>query len=234
MNLSFASRAGLATAALVAGLAAALPAHADLMIGRPDGMGPKTIHTFDDTETYDLSGPRVQIGGAYNVDLGVTALNGPLTFGATQGAWGLGSNGEWTSAKTFVGVDAAGDGSSIAALRFDFGGKVVKAIGARMNYLPDLLAGGVPIPMYIAAYAVDGTLLEDHYVPIVTRNKIDASNFYGILRDRPAIGSFVVAAPYAVVDDLKFTAPVPEPGTYAMLLAGLAAVGWVANRRRRG
>ena len=34
--------------------------------------------------------------------------------------------------------------------------------------------------------------------------------------------------------DLVMTTPVPEPGTYAMLLAGLAAVSFVARRRRNG
>ena len=29
-----------------------------------------------------------------------------------------------------------------------------------------------------------------------------------------------------------FLAPVPEPGTYALMLSGLALVGWVARRRR--
>jgi len=32
----------------------------------------------------------------------------------------------------------------------------------------------------------------------------------------------------------NITAPVPEPETYALLLAGLAAVGFVARRRRQG
>lgn len=32
----------------------------------------------------------------------------------------------------------------------------------------------------------------------------------------------------------SFTQPVPEPQTYAMLLAGLAVVGWRARSRRRG
>lgn len=31
---------------------------------------------------------------------------------------------------------------------------------------------------------------------------------------------------------LVFAAPIPEPGTYAMLMAGLAAVGFIARRRR--
>jgi hypothetical protein len=33
---------------------------------------------------------------------------------------------------------------------------------------------------------------------------------------------------------VNFTSPVPEPETYALFLAGLAAVGWTARRRRRG
>ena len=31
---------------------------------------------------------------------------------------------------------------------------------------------------------------------------------------------------------VNFTSPVPEPETYALFLAGLAAVGWTARRRR--
>ena len=30
------------------------------------------------------------------------------------------------------------------------------------------------------------------------------------------------------------TAPVPEPQTYALMLAGLAAVGWCTRRRKAG
>jgi hypothetical protein len=33
--------------------------------------------------------------------------------------------------------------------------------------------------------------------------------------------------------DVVFAAPVPEPSTYALMLAGLAAVGFMARRQRQ-
>ena len=37
-----------------------------------------------------------------------------------------------------------------------------------------------------------------------------------------------------VFDNRTFTAAVPEPGQYAMLLAGLGLMGGIARRRNRG
>jgi len=37
---------------------------------------------------------------------------------------------------------------------------------------------------------------------------------------------------YAGGEIRGFLAPIPEPGTYALMLAGLGAVGWAARRRR--
>lgn len=46
-------------------------------------------------------------------------------------------------------------------------------------------------------------------------------------------GSPVVIAPhYGVTTSVVATAPVPEPETYAMMLAGLGALGWMGRRRQ--
>ncbi|MDQ2779474.1 MAG: PEP-CTERM sorting domain-containing protein [Pseudomonadota bacterium] len=45
-----------------------------------------------------------------------------------------------------------------------------------------------------------------------------------------------VPSPWPTVDNLTLAlaAPVPEPSTYAMLLAGLASLGFIARRRKNG
>lgn len=48
-------------------------------------------------------------------------------------------------------------------------------------------------------------------------------------------GTCVWGTPAVYIDDMSITLanPVPEPGTYALMLAGLACVGGIAARRRR-
>jgi hypothetical protein len=152
--------------------------------------------------------------------------------------WELRDNGTWGTGRSFAGVDGdfEQDGS-VASMTFDFGQTSMFKVGGFLNFDPGYSYGdeflSLPLPLNIAAYASDGTFLEDHELPIFTGpDSLDDGAFYGIYRAQGDIARFVVTGPYAVIDNLTL-APVPEPSTYAMLIAGLGLIGLFARRARR-
>lgn len=218
-------------AALAAALATAQgAAQAALITVAPNGAA---VIDFDAAAGYVTGGPTVQIGGAIGQDVQVSALGGTLNFGAPFGAWTLTDNGEWTGA-SFVGVDGAfqDEPNGIAAsLVFDLA-LPQGSVGGFLNFDPGFTyGGGLPLPLYIAAYDSTGALLEDHFVPVWTPGGLNAGAFFGISLDSNSIARFEVSGPYAVLDNLTL-APVPEPGAIAAMLAGLGVLGAVARRRR--
>lgn len=218
-------------AALAAALATAQgAAQAALITVAPNGAA---VIDFDAAAGYVTGGPAVQIGGAIGQDVQVSALGGTLNFGAPFGAWTLTDNGEWTGA-SFVGVDGAfqDEPSGIAAsLVFDLA-LPQGSVGGFLNFDPGFTyGGGLPLPLYIAAYDSTGALLEDHFVPVRTPGGLNAGAFFGISLDSNSIARFEVSGPYAVLDNLTL-APVPEPGSVALLMAGLGVLGAMSRRRR--
>jgi len=138
--------------------------------------------------------------------------------------WALGENGFWSLGKTFAGHNAPTGGFVVS-----FSGQSVNSVGAFFNYFtaPD---GN---PMQLLALGVNGEVLEGHSVTIGTPEGVNEGMFYGISRAQADIGFLVVTAPYVVMDDLSYTAPIPEPSTYVMLLGGLGLLGLAARRRVR-
>lgn len=66
-----------------------------------------------------------------------------------------------------------------------------------------------------------------------------ASGFVGIIADKPILSFLFVSGRFAstntpdryFIDNFSILSPIPEPATYAMFLAGVAAIGAAARRR---
>lgn len=168
--------------------------------------------TFDDLvsgQSYD--GPLVRSAGAVSYTVS-TAPDSPILYGA-----GTGTDG-WLS--TNIASDF---------IIFEGFSQPVYAIGA-YAFGSDIFGGFQAVGLTAARVTTaDGTTVDytfraglDNYFGFVSTSAItmfEVKTFFG---DRnpswPAVNDLTVAA-------------VPEPGTYAMLLAGLAAVGFMARRR---
>jgi hypothetical protein len=138
----------------------------------------------------------------------------------------LGTNGTWGAGNYF----AAGD--FIGELRFTFASGPTQGAGALVNHyqLGDLL----PFSVVVSAYGDNNQIIETHTVMVDTADdSLNEGLFVGIVRPTADIRSIAFKGNYVVADDFTYTTPVPEPEAYALMLAGLGLVGFMARRRAR-
>lgn len=169
------------------------------------------------------------------------ATNSGLGAVLGQGDYDLGRNGSIGGTAVYAGLD-----SLTGHMDFRLTGGPVSQFGAWVNYFGGLQYGGEGgnSAPFIAALGADGQVLESWDLtaraPISTPDGFNQFAFRGISRDSADIyglrlgNGFIVAAGSA--DGSAFTAPVapvPEPSTYAMMLAGLGFVAWQARRRKQ-
>ena len=198
-------------------LAATLPAHAALTNNVGDIGSPVQTVDFEAFDGLDTTGP-------------VSVAPG-LTFTGDQGSVlgafiaDLGDNGLWGAGNHFAATGFVGE------LRFTFdNGQVSKSAGALVNHFA---ASSMPFAVVISAYGENNQIIETHTVTVDTAaDSLNEGLFLGIVRNQADIRSISFKGNAVVLDNLSFTAAVPEPNTYAMLLAGMAAVGFLARRRR--
>ena len=194
-----------------------------------------------------------QLGGA-TVD--ATGLN--TTYGLYFDFTGTGTvnaadptmtptNGQFSSLDyTLYGYNGSAatfgfDGSDNPTTSVAPGSRIALATGSLLAGSNQSSVGTIPQSPSFNAFA--GANLT--FVPTAAAGTffVDPSPFYNV-----AVSSFInspseispVAAGYASGfkitqggGSVNFTSPVPEPETYALFLAGLGAIGWVARRRRR-
>jgi hypothetical protein len=208
------------------------------LVSNAGALGASFVIGFDTNPGSGYTAP-VEVGGGSGYSVSFSTSGGTGSLGvAPFGVWVLepepgAGNGVWgPNDKTFAAVDGGVD-PVIASMTFTLNGFTAFGIGGFLNFDPSFtFGGGSPLPLYIEARDASGAVLDSAELPIFTPEGVNAGDFYGFLFNSPDIASFYIEGPYAVIDDLTI-APIPEPSTYAMLLAGLGLLGLWARRAQR-
>ncbi len=199
-------------AALALAFAAALPAQAALTQNAGD-IANAIVVDFNDYDGFLTTGPEMVAPGV--------VFTGDA--GSELGAFirDLGSNGTWGADTPFVA------GGAIGELRFTFADLTAGA-GAFVNHFA---ADVFPFSVVVSVYGDNNQILETHTLAIATDMfGYNEGEFVGITRDMADIRSISFKGNGVVLDNLAVAA-IPEPETYAMLLAGLGLIGMAARRR---
>jgi len=146
--------------------------------------------------------------GISDIDAGNYYGKTTVTFSSTLAKGSAGSSGGWTLLNG--GATPSSAGGNYPGALMSFSNSVLQgtsSLAAGTTNSLDTVLGLLRLDN--AGYKTMHLSYDVYPVDGNTAPRVDNSGLY--------IGSF--------------TAAVPEPGTYALMLAGLGAVGWVARRR---
>ncbi|WP_341928635.1 PEP-CTERM sorting domain-containing protein [Methyloversatilis discipulorum] len=200
-------------AALALAFAAALPAQAALTNNAAD-IGNAIVVDFEAYDGFFTTGPEAVAPGVIFTGDADSQLGGFIAD--------LGNNGLWGAGNHFAATGFIGE------LRFTFA-ELTASAGALVNHFAN---NDLPFSVVVSAYGDNNQIIESYTLAVSTgAASLNEGLFLGITRDVADIRSISFKGNGVVVDNLAVAAPVPEPETYAMLLAGLGLIGMAARRR---
>ncbi len=218
------SLSALATAGLLLAAGGAQAA----LVGTDAGFQDPSVVTFDSFDGLLTSSPvdlglGVELRSVFEVEIGANHRD-------------LGDNGLWGAR---VGIETpTGSGHFLATADGPFGALVfmldapVAGFGAWFNQYQ----GYDEAPGNFTLLALDafGNTLESYTVSVDTPwDGYNEGAFFGIHRELADIHGFTITGNDLVLDNLTLTtSPIPEPGSYALMALGLAAIGGLVRRRR--
>ena len=169
----------------------------------------------------------IGLGGSYSFGAGSFAADQQFTVG--QYIADLGENGAWGAGNRFLSFD------HIGAMTLD-----ISFIGATRGFAFDYnawqeLGSSTPASISISYFDGGNNLIGSHtevISPALGWDSYDQFRTTGYVADSASIARVSISGDGVVLDNLTYTNPVPEPETYALMLAGLGLLGLAARRRK--
>ena len=181
-------------------------------------VGTTGVDNFDDLEFTSYDGPLTRTAGSYEYTVSTAPIS-PILYGASDDGSDF-----WLTANNRFDLITFAPGTPLAGVGGFFFGS-------------DLLGYSTPAD-YLTLSATDSTGVTVTY----TLNTPELNSFVGFVSTGSLVSFSVTAGNqpgvWATVNDLHLSAaaavaPVPEPETYGMMLAGLGLLGAIARRKRQ-